>query len=444
MKYISGMAGFVCLFLFAAMGAHAQNYKIRQTNSIAGRQSESTIYVKSPRKRTEGGGMMGIGADVATIEQCDLKQNVKISDKKRQYVISPFADTSAQHDTPARPTKSAPSNAGTVTKGGTLTITSSIIDTGERKQMFGLTARHVKTSMKMESSPDACSPANMHIETDGWYVDLPQFSCPVNFSAGSIPYQQPARSGCQDRISLKESGGGRIGFPLQSTTEMDSGSGQTFTQTVDTIEFSKATLDDSLFNIPAGYTVAKQEQDLYGRPDFSAMMRGNDADDTPKNTKTKMPPMSAPPPVAAPAAKRPGVIRIGVFAPTVKPEVSVPTADLRAMLIRNLTTGAVEAVPIESEADARAAECDYIVSTDFTKLKKATASKFLGVMGDVTGQDTSSSEFFEGETSFKLVALGTGKPVLQNKAAGKKAASMTLAAEGALAKEAAAVLGAAK
>jgi len=168
-----------CIITAIALGGivvFGQNYKIKQTTSMQGHEMSSTVFVKGSRKRTESGGMMGMGADVATIEQCDLKRTVQVNDKKKLYYIQP----DATGETASSNTNATPSSSVTKpTKGGTVTVTSNIIDTGERKQMFGLTARHIKTSMSMKSSPDACSKMDMSMETDGWYVDLPLFSCPM-------------------------------------------------------------------------------------------------------------------------------------------------------------------------------------------------------------------------------------------------------------------------
>src|SRR6266704_2163857 len=101
MKSISKFIGFVIIFGCAAGSVFAQNYKIKQTTTISGQKIESTVYVKNPRKRTESGGFMGMGADVVTIEQCDLKRTVKVNDKKKMYFIEPFATTSVD-TTPAQ------------------------------------------------------------------------------------------------------------------------------------------------------------------------------------------------------------------------------------------------------------------------------------------------------------------------------------------------------
>src|SRR3954464_277578 len=80
----------MCFVILSGGAISAQNYKIKQTSTINGQEMTNTTYVRGPRKRTESGGIMGMGGDVANIEQCDLKQNLKVNDKKRLYTIEPF------------------------------------------------------------------------------------------------------------------------------------------------------------------------------------------------------------------------------------------------------------------------------------------------------------------------------------------------------------------
>jgi hypothetical protein len=63
--------GLAIIFVFSlTIISSAQNYKIKQTVSMNGQKSKTTIYVKGLRKRTEGGGFMRMSGDVATVEQC--------------------------------------------------------------------------------------------------------------------------------------------------------------------------------------------------------------------------------------------------------------------------------------------------------------------------------------------------------------------------------------
>ena len=429
---------FALIFGLCSMSAFGENYKIKQStsmSSMSGHKMESTVYVKGSRKRTEQGGMMAMGSDVATIEQCDLKRTVQISDKKKLYYVEPTAQ-SEPGPVPTAPAK-APIAAGKPTKGGTVMHTSSIVDTGERKQMFGLTARHIKTSMTMVSSPDACSKQDMKIETDGWYVDLPLFSCPFNaVPRNPMAPERPHSRGCEDRIITKSTGTGKLGFALQMTqTIISGGRDESFSTTLETIEFSKATLDDALFNVPGDYKLASSSQDLYGRPDFSAMIKGGGNDDDQN------------PPRAIEAGidfKKPGVKRIGVLAPVNRTSENVSTTNLRSYLVQKLTVGNIEAIDVASEAQAKELNCDYILLSDISKLKQSAASKIGGLFGKVTNTDTSASQTYDTQIDFNLISLANSKSVLQSKATAKIAGNADTAVQGVLTQEASAVLAAAK
>src|SRR4051794_5991558 len=86
----------MCLLIMGGTLAfgQGQNYKIKQTVNMNGQEMTNTTYVRGPRKRTETSGIMGMGGDIANIEQCDLKQNLRVNDKKKLYTVDPF-DTGA-------------------------------------------------------------------------------------------------------------------------------------------------------------------------------------------------------------------------------------------------------------------------------------------------------------------------------------------------------------
>lgn len=419
------------VLLVSAVHTSAQNYKIRQSTDIGGQKMESTVYVKGARKRTENAGIMGMGADVADIEQCDLKRNVKVNDKKKLYRVEPFA-------TADEPASAAPAPRPTATpvkqrKGGTITMTSVITDTGERKQMFGLTARRIKTSMTSQSSPDACTQSNMKFETDGWYIDLPAFSCPMELTQRDpMPAREP-RNDCTDNTIVKQSGSGRLGFALEFMQTMtDLSGGSTFTQSMQTLEFSRSSLPDSLFDVPAGYTAVNDSSQLYGQPDMAAIMAQMGAEDKPAKSITSSPVQ------VDPQVKKPGIVRIGVMVPTNRGD-NISTASMQAFLAQKLTSGNIEGFPVTSEAEAKAANCDYILTGEFSKLKQSTASKIGGMFGKVTGADTSSVSKYDAEFSFNLVKLADGKSVLKNKVSAKTESEVDRAAEGVLVLAAAAI-----
>src|SRR5438132_508894 len=172
-----------------------------------GMQSESTTMIKGVRERSEM--KMGYGVDQTTITQCDLRRTIQISDKARKYIITPMDSGDAAAPEPAG---TRPSAAGPSRRGGMVTYNLSAIDTGERKEMFGFTARHVKTSIRIESSPDACNQQKQHIEQDGWYIDL---NFGLNCEVGHPPMMgRPTTGGCQDRTRYRHVGTGKTGYPL--------------------------------------------------------------------------------------------------------------------------------------------------------------------------------------------------------------------------------------
>ena len=109
------------------------------------------------------------GMNMVNITQCDLKRTIQISETTHKYVITPMTVTATSTD--AAPTPATPT-AQPTRQGGVVTYTTTTTDTGERKEMFGFTARHIKSTMVISSSPDACTPMNQKMETDGWYIDF--------------------------------------------------------------------------------------------------------------------------------------------------------------------------------------------------------------------------------------------------------------------------------
>lgn len=228
--------------------------KITTRSSAGGQNFTSTTYIKGARQRTEGMGY-------TNISQCDLKRTIQINDKTRTYFITPLGDQAGSGSAnPQRP--------GTGSRrGGVITFTVTNTDTGERREMLGLTARHVKSKTVVEASEGACNSMNMELETDGWYVDLPAGqSCPTDASpAAMFP---PDQSGCVDEIRYKTVGTAKQGYPIMVTTtiKFNSGAGgpaiPTSSTTQEVVDLSNVKLDAALFEIPAGYREVKSMQEL--------------------------------------------------------------------------------------------------------------------------------------------------------------------------------------
>lgn len=408
---------FFTAFLVAALSintvANAQQYKLKQFTSMMGMKTESTIYVKGMRKRTESTAMMGMPTPPITIEQCDLQRTIKINNKKKLYFIEPFSKEEViEEDIKAQPVKTKPAVQPKTTpeKGGVIHMWYSINDTGERKKMNGFTARHVWTSQKIKPTPDACTMKDsIVIKTDGWYIDLPQFNCPIRYTptttARPTEKQEPD---CKDRYITHRSGKGKLGFPLteKRTIIMGDGSSKTteFETNLETLEFSSEKLDSMLFEIPVGYTETKNENDLQDKFDMNEMINQYKNAD---NGKTNTIPSEQ---------KMPGTIRIGVYEPK-GGDGQLQTPVLQQHLAASLKDGSIDAVAVSSEEEARKYNCDYTLATDFVKIK--SGSKVGGLLKAIKNTDPNAASSFTIEATLTLIKLSDGSTKLQPNVSGK-------------------------
>lgn len=389
--------------------SQGQQYKLRQVNIMVGMKSESTIYVKGMRKRTESAAIMGMGNNPVTIEQCDLRRIIKLNDKKKLYYIEPFSneeDEIIQDDEKAIVKKKP---VTPVVKGGIITMWYNIADTAERKKIYGFTARHIWTYQKMRPSADACTMKDsIIIWTDGWYIDLPEFNCPVTYRPHSYSRER-IQPDCKDRFVIKRSGKGKLGFPLTETRKIQMGNttAQTggFETTLETLEFTTGRLDSMLFEIPPGYTEAANEDALQDKMDPNEMIRqmkikGQEA--APENK-------------AINEQKKPGIIRIAVFEPKADPQVAV--ANLQKHIVSSLTAGGIDAVAVATTEEAKKYNCDYTLNTSYLKIKPG--SKLGGLLKAVKNADPNAASSYSIEAAFILANLSDGVAKTEQKIEGK-------------------------
>ena len=245
--------------LFCSASIVLADVKITTKSSAGGQSITSTTYIKGSRQRTEGMGY-------TSIYQCDLKRSIQINDKTKTYFITPLAGAAAA----GKPANAAGTTPGKPRRGGVVTYTTSAVDTGERKQIMGMTARRIKTKTVIAASEGACSPMNMEMETDGWYVDLPGgLSCSAE--GPNAPLFPADQSDCVDEVRFKTEGTVKMGYPVETTTRMKFGTGDEevpsiatpgSSSTQEVVDISTATLDAALFDIPAGYREVKTMQEL--------------------------------------------------------------------------------------------------------------------------------------------------------------------------------------
>lgn len=366
--------------------------KIRQRMSAGGKQGmETLVLVKGARMRSE---MNVPGMAVANITQCDLKRTITINDKARTYMISEFGGAAAA--APAGQPAPPPGAQATPRRGGVVNVTNTVTDTGERKEMFGFTARRIKTSMVREASPDSCEPGSSRVESDGWYIDLQfDFSCPNQKAVTHTPGIS-ARPDCEDEIRTRTVGSAKLGYPVMVTTTIQRDGAAASTMTQEVLELSRAPLDASLFDVPAGYALARNSQELYGVSVAAVAARGSNdgggpsaavpAATTTPPSATNMTPPGTP--------KKEGVVRIGLVTP--KAQLTAGDAAQAAEAVRNafadyLRGPSVEVVKIEARLpqqaleEARQSQCDFVLYASLTQKKGGGGGMFGRALNNVAG-----------------------------------------------------------
>ncbi|MEP6819633.1 MAG: hypothetical protein ABJA18_08870 [bacterium] len=387
--------------------------KITYRTTTSGQSMETTTMLKGSRERSEM--KLGYGRDIINLTQCDLKRTIQISDSAKKYVITPMETGAATPNTGG----TGGEMSGPSRRGGLITYTTTAVDTGERKEMFGFQARHVKTTMVIESSPDACSPIKQRMETDGWYIDF-SFGLNCDLGGRSPMVGPPARGGCRDTVRFNRQGVARTGYPLEETTTMYGADGSVaFTSTKEVVELSREPLDAELFDVPAGYTEANSAQELYAMPSVAEMTAQMSKDRTPVEDDQSNQSGGA-------TTKAPGSIRVGVVQINNKTDRGISQESLRGRLLAEIQQNGIEAValnaisPREAEVEAKAKQCDFILYTDLTALKTAAAKKVGGFLGRATGVGSGGVDKVEARVEFKLFAVGETSPRLQSSSTSKE------------------------
>jgi len=356
----------------------AQDLRMKTVYTTGDQKTESVTYRKGERERFEFG-------DVVLLKQHDLKRTVQIMKAANSYMVVP--DGSA----PALPATAAAPNASPQ-KPGVVTMTTTVMDTGERKMMLGREARHAKMVIDKQPAPGACEPAKQHIETDGWYVDL---TIPAQAASDVASSQAPA--GCVDEIKATQFGDPKVlGFPIAYSTTITGDDGKPNVVSMEITELEITTLDAALFDIPPGMTDAGNLQ---------ALTRAvSDANETKLAQELAAP-------TTAVQKTTPGAPLVGVPEIVNKTPQQIDTRALRGRLVSELADTKLNAAPLAgTQADlaqvAGSHGYDYVLVAEITDLKVSKAGGGIGglvkaaskVAGGGTGQDPT-----EAAVTIKLV-----------------------------------------
>jgi hypothetical protein len=392
-KWVFPILAAVCASTALVASGQTPSNKTQATADVKIRQRmgpgmETVLYIKGPRMRSEMAGNFGM----TTILQCDLKRTLTIYEKTKSYLI-----TATDGATPIATGDgdgggggvNTPSAAAPPRRGGVVNVTQTITDTGERKQMFGFTARRIKTALVKTASPEACD-KDLKVETDGWYIDFQYaFECPSQIQKHQPTPVRPQPPGCQDEVRTKTIGTAKLGYPVLVTTTIYQPDGKTSTSTQEVLELSREPLSAALFEAPEGYTLAKNMQELYG---MGAAATTGAAYSPPNTSNASSSPVNTPASSAGP--KKAGVIRIGIVPPKV--QMSAGDQAQAAEALRNsfasyLKTPSVEVIPLSSRLasavteEARQTECDYVLYAAMSVKKSGGGSMFGRAIGNIAG-----------------------------------------------------------
>lgn len=357
--------------------------KITSRQTMSGQTYSNTTYIKGKRQRTESmNGMM------INLTQCDLRRGVQINTSAKTYMINSFGETTAAVTRPTAATRTD----GVVVAGGKVTTTITTKDTGERKQMFGFTAKHLIITLETVSSADACSKNNSKIQTDGWYIDA-EFVLDCDYGAGQYAYNRAAKSGgCQDKYEVKQIGTVKRGYPVyEKMTMFDENGKETMSMVNEVVELSKALLEASLFEIPQDYREVSDASQLYAAASYQATSEANVSTSVSSSSSSMSLPNGSPENSngSEVGAKKAGVIRIGIAdVKTGAVGQGLNAGDLaaavRSTFVQYLKVQNLEIVTLDAklesaiDTEAKQKECDYVLYSNVSHKKGGGFGSMFG------------------------------------------------------------------
>ena len=323
----------------------AEDLVVKMRYVSGDKTTTSTVSMKGRRQRID------YGPDLAVLQQCGVPDITQVNDLNRKFLTV--------ENRPGAPAK-------TPKKGGTITYATTLTDTGERKTLFGMTARHVKTVLTKTSTPNACDKRKERVETDGWFVDPPALMCPAPPRPAAVTTDD-----CSDTVEYVDPPANGASYPLAYTATTTDNEGKTSTMSMEVTEYAKSTLADAVFAVPMGFAEAPNLMQ------FNAFADGR---------------------------KRPGVVRTCSSSVTGKPEYQVPLDTLSDALVVSLGDAGLDAVRLsartaaDERAETQSRECDFVLTTDITDVRKPGK----GVLGRVSW----TTSGFGAKVDFKMTAPG--------------------------------------
>lgn len=383
----------ISVFLILTISAFPifADYKISQQTTIETMTTEWTIWAKGVRERRES--KMKIAGDseqnammakmmpnLIEISQCDLKQDVTLSEAKKSFFVD-YYDWSS-----LTPEQQKRRPAGKMVVKGTSTTSSTVTDSGKRQQMFGLTAKWLKNVVTIENSADSCDgKVSAKLETEGWFVDLE-----LTKDYCKVPKAPPSSGGCRPKMIVLSAQD--PGFLLEGTTKIYQNNKLQGTTNIKTTALSKATLDQALFEIPKDWKEADSLSELM--PGFL-----DKAVDTSATTLIR----------GAETAKPLKTIAIDFFSGNAS---KVNQDELRGYISQKVSAAGMSGFPINSQAELNTGKFTNVIGVELKKVKESGGAKIGGLFGKVTGNDD-AAKIGDSEAEIVVTIYGNdGKTVV--------------------------------
>jgi hypothetical protein len=261
--------------MLAASASGMPDLKVTVRETSVGRK-ETVTYIQTDRKRTEEharwaqslwprGLYVYIDAPhFVTITRCDLGQRFELNLDDREYTSMSLPKFPSKEELQARAAKRP---NPTALAQPNLLIEMTTVDSGEHRQMFGYTARHVITTRKQIPLEGSRQDPTETV-TDGWYIDLDtSVSCdPQRQSGGAVGFLLIGGIGEIPIPTFKNIGKPESGFALatkttfRSTYTLPDGSKQESSSITETqvTELSARTIAAALFEVPPNFRQVSQ------------------------------------------------------------------------------------------------------------------------------------------------------------------------------------------
>jgi hypothetical protein len=276
MRISSGWPLLLAIPLFQATNPSGLKITTRHTSNEL--STEQTSYVQGDRKRVEYRNAYGAarwygsntryGPRLASIVRCDLGQTFELNLDAAEYIAAVYPPKPLSKEQMQAPGMSP---TEFVTSGEpTLRIETTTVDTGERKELFGHTARHILTTRKQIPLQGSKSePQEMVI--DGWYIDLDNTICcdirgPAHSHTHTVVHALLAGGSAPiEKMEFVDRGNPETGFALEtkvtahSTVPLPDGTKKDFMNTSEmrVTELVEGPLDPALFSVPANFRQVK-------------------------------------------------------------------------------------------------------------------------------------------------------------------------------------------